>query len=91
MLEHLGSIQLAGEKRELTILISDVRNFTTMSEKADPLELIALLDEYLAAMTDIIFRYDGIVDKFIGDGILPTGARSRLATTPMERPVRHWR
>jgi adenylate cyclase len=70
VLEHLGSIQLAGEKRELTILISDVRNFTTMSEKADPLELIALLDEYLAAMTDIIFRYDGIVDKFIGDGIL---------------------
>jgi adenylate cyclase len=70
VLEHLGSIQLAGEKRELTILISDVRNFTTLSEKADPLELIAFLDEYLAAMTDIIFRYDGIVDKFIGDGIL---------------------
>ncbi len=70
VLEHLGSIQLAGEKRELTILISDVRNFTTMSEKADPLDLIAFLDEYLAAMTDIIFRYDGIVDKFIGDGIL---------------------
>ena len=70
VLENLDSIQLAGQKRELTILISDVRNFTTMSEKADPMDLIALLDEYFAAMTEIIFRYDGIVDKFIGDGIL---------------------
>jgi len=59
-----------GDKRELTILISDVRNFTTMTEKSDPMELIALLDDYLAAMTEIIFKYNGIVDKFIGDGIL---------------------
>jgi adenylate cyclase len=62
--------RLHGDKRELTILISDVRNFTTMTEKSDPLDLIALLDDYLAAMTEIIFKYNGIVDKFIGDGIL---------------------
>jgi adenylate cyclase len=61
---------LSGDKRELTILISDVRNFTTMTEKSEPTELIALLDDYLSAMTEIIFKYDGIVDKFIGDGIL---------------------
>ena len=70
VMENLDSINLAGDKRELTILISDVRNFTTMTEKSDPVELIALLDEYLAAMTEIIFKYNGIVDKFIGDGIL---------------------
>jgi len=58
------------DKRELTILISDVRNFTTMTEQSDPMELIALLDDYLAAMTETIFKYNGIVDKFIGDGIL---------------------
>jgi adenylate cyclase len=67
---HLDTIRLAGDKRELTILISDVRNFTTMTEKSEPMELIALLDDYLSAMTEIIFKYNGIVDKFIGDGIL---------------------
>ncbi|MGH9580081.1 MAG: adenylate/guanylate cyclase domain-containing protein, partial [Terriglobales bacterium] len=70
VLENLETIQLGGEKKELTILFSDVRNFTTLSEKADPVELIRLLNEYLEAMTEIIFKYDGIVDKFIGDGIL---------------------
>jgi adenylate cyclase len=70
VMSNLDTIQLKGNKRELTILISDVRNFTTMTEKADPVELIALLDDYFATMTDIIFKHNGIVDKFIGDGIL---------------------
>jgi len=70
VMTNLDNIQLAGDKRELTILISDVRNFTTMTEKSDPMELIALLNDYLSAMTEIIFKYNGIVDKFIGDGIL---------------------
>jgi adenylate cyclase len=70
VMSNLGTFQLKGDKRELTILISDVRNFTTMTEKSDPEELIAFLDDYLAAMTEIIFKHNGIVDKFIGDGIL---------------------
>jgi adenylate cyclase len=70
VIANLGDLKLSGDKRELTILVSDVRNFTTMTEGSDPLELIALLDEYFAAMTEIIFRHNGIVDKFIGDGIL---------------------
>lgn len=70
VLANLDTINLAGEKRELTIFFSDVRNFTTLSEGSDPIELIALLDEYLAEMTDVIFKYEGITDKFIGDGIL---------------------
>lgn len=70
VMSNLGNIHLNGDKRELTILISDVRNFTTMTEKSEPMELISLLDDYLSAMTEIIFKHNGIVDKFIGDGIL---------------------
>lgn len=70
VMSNIESFNLSGDKRELTILMSDVRNFTTMTEQAEPMELIALLDEYLAAMTEIIFKHNGIVDKFIGDGIL---------------------
>jgi adenylate cyclase len=70
VMANIEQLNLNGDKRELTILMSDVRNFTTMTEKSEPMELIALLDDYLAAMTEIIFKYNGIVDKFIGDGIL---------------------
>ncbi|HWZ99434.1 MAG TPA: adenylate/guanylate cyclase domain-containing protein [Candidatus Dormibacteraeota bacterium] len=70
VMSNIEKMQLNGDKRELTILMSDVRNFTTMTEKSEPMELIALLDDYLSAMTEIIFKYNGIVDKFIGDGIL---------------------
>jgi adenylate cyclase len=70
VLDHLDDIEFGGEKRDLTILFSDVRNFTTLTEASDPLQLISQLNDYLNAMTDVIFRYHGVVDKFIGDGIL---------------------
>lgn len=70
VLSNVENVDFAGEKRELTIFFSDVRNFTTLTEKSDPLVLISMLNEYLTEMTDVIFKYDGVVDKFIGDGIL---------------------
>ena len=70
VMDRLDEFRFDGDKRKLTVFFSDVRSFTTLTEKTDPVELLKQLNEYLEAMTDIIFRYDGIVDKFIGDGIM---------------------
>ncbi len=70
VMDNLDSIRFDGQKRRLTIFFSDVRSFTTLTEKSDPVRLLKQLNEYLEAMTDIIFKYDGIADKFIGDGIM---------------------
>lgn len=67
---HGGPDQLRGQRRVITVMFSDIRNFTQLSEKRSPAEVLAILNRYLDAMTEIVFAYDGVVDKFIGDGIL---------------------
>ena len=59
-----------GESKELTIMFSDIRSFTTISEGLTPDELVRLLNEYLGAMTDILFKRWGTLDKYIGDAIM---------------------
>jgi adenylate cyclase len=63
-------IKLGGEKKELTVFFSDVAGFTTISEQLEPEELVELLNRYLSAMTDIIRRHRGNVNKYLGDGIM---------------------
>jgi len=63
-------LRLGGERRELSIFFSDLESFTSISEKLDPEALVALLNEYLSAMTDIIIEEDGTVDKYEGDAII---------------------
>jgi adenylate cyclase len=61
---------LGGEQRELSILFSDIRGFTTVSEDLTPPELVALLNEYLSPMTRIVLEERGTLDKFIGDAVM---------------------
>jgi adenylate cyclase len=66
-----GSLQLGGEKRELTALFADIRGFTTISERLDPHRLLELLNQYLTPMTDIIVSgQQGTLDKYMGDAIM---------------------
>ncbi len=64
------SLELGGEDREITIFFSDIVSFSTISEKLTPQDLVKRLNEYLTEMTDIILRYSGTVDKYIGDAIM---------------------
>ncbi len=59
-----------GDSRELTVLFSDVRGFTTISEGLDPKQLTLLMNEYLTPMTHVIHRYRGTIDKYMGDAIM---------------------
>lgn len=61
---------LGGEQRELSILFSDIRGFTTVSESLTPPELVKLLNEYLSPMTRIVLEERGTLDKFIGDAVM---------------------
>jgi adenylate cyclase len=63
-------IRPGGDSKELTVMFSDIRGFTTISEGLTPDELVNLLNEYLGAMTDIVFANQGTLDKYIGDAIM---------------------
>lgn len=63
-------LQLGGQKRQLSLLFSDLAGFTTLSERMDPQELIARLNEYLTEMTALVMDEGGTLDKYIGDMIM---------------------
>src|SRR5207245_9464343 len=77
-----GSIELSkgGALSELTILFSDIRGFTRLSEKLPAQEVVRMLNDYFELMVDILFEHEGILDKFIGDAIMG------LWGAPVKRP-----
>jgi len=65
-----SGIELGGEEKELTVMFSDIRGFTTYSEKHTAKEVIGVLNEYLTQMTNMVFVTEGTLDKYIGDAIM---------------------
>jgi adenylate cyclase len=81
-----AALSLGGETREVTILFSDIRGFTSLSEKLDPQEITRLLNRFLTPMTDVLLQSGATIDKYIGDAImafwnapLPTEGHERRA------------
>ena len=62
--------RLGGQRRQMTVLFSDIRGFTTVSEKGQPEEIVAILNEYFTRMVDIVFAHKGTLDKFVGDMVM---------------------
>ena len=70
ILKDPKKLNLHGEERNLTIFFSDIEGFTSLAEGMSPLDVVSLLNEYLTAMTDIIFEFNGLLDKYEGDAIM---------------------
>ncbi len=70
LLAHPEKLSLGGEERFMTVLFSDIASFTSISEKMKPQQLVHLINDYLTEMTDVILKYEGIIDKYEGDAIM---------------------
>ncbi len=80
MLKHPEALRLGGERRVITMLFTDIRGFTTMSENLDPEALVKLLHDFLNPMSNIIINQKGTIDKYMGDAIMA------LFGAPLEQP-----
>jgi adenylate cyclase len=70
LMDDPARMKLGGERRELTVLFSDIRGFSHFSETLDPQVLSEFRSEYLTPMTDLVLREDGMLDKYLGDGLM---------------------
>lgn len=88
LLENPEGLEMGGDLREVTIMMSDICGFTSLAEHLPPPQVVSLLNRYFEHMTDIIFSHQGTIDEFLGDAILAVfGAPHRFDNDP-ERAVR---
>ncbi len=81
-------LEVGGKRKKVTILFSDIRNFTSMSENAEPEEVIDFLNSYFNDMIEVIFKYNGSLDKIIGDGIMAIYGLTEGSVNSEEMAVR---
>lgn len=70
ILSDPAKLKLGGEKRRMSVLFSDVRNFTALSESLSAEQLVEIMNTYLTRMTEVVFRHEGVLDKYIGDAVM---------------------
>jgi adenylate cyclase len=70
ILKNPGLLQLGGRRQEVTVLFADIRNFTTMSESMAPEAVVEVLNTYFTEMVDLVFQFQGTLDKFVGDALM---------------------
>jgi class 3 adenylate cyclase len=88
ILERPEGLELGGDLREVTIMMSDIRGFTTLSEQLPPARVVSMLNRYLGAMTDIIMEFGGTIDEFLGDAILAVFGAPRCQGDEPDRAAR---
>jgi len=87
LLENPEGLQMGGNRKKITILTSDLRGFTAISERLSPEEVVKVLNFYLCYMADIITKYGGTIDEFMGDGILVLFGAPTSKTDDAERAI----
>lgn len=88
LLDLPEGLTLGGEKRQVTLLMSDLRGFTALAEQLEPAVVMALLNHYLSAMIEIIHKHGGTIDEIIGDAILVIPrSRSRSLLSRINSPI----
>ncbi len=70
ILKNPALLQLGGQRQEVTVLFADIRNFTGMAESLDPERVVEVLNVFFTEMVDLVFRHQGILDKYLGDGLM---------------------
>jgi adenylate cyclase len=70
ILSDPSKLKLGGERRKMSVLFSDIRGFTSISEGLRPEKLVEIMNKYLSRMTDEVFKHEGVLDKYIGDAVM---------------------
>lgn len=83
-----GKLDLGGRTQEVGILFCDIRGFTTLTERMDPADVIAMVNEHMTLLTEVAYAHGGTVDKFVGDLIMVTFGAPKTGTDDAQRMVR---